>query len=78
MHRPGISIRRFGRARRGDFGDILQRNDLHDNFSLMTGFSAVPSVRGLPWPGHSLTEPACEHLAFSDGTPVTSLAQRFS
>ena len=78
MHGPGISIRRFGRARRGDLGDILQRDNLHDTLSLVTEFPAVPSARGLPWPGHRLTDPAREYLAFSGGTPVITLAQRFS
>src|SRR4051812_24885953 len=77
MHGPGISIRRFGRARRGGFGDILQRDNLHDTLPYCR-VSGCSSARGLAWPGHSLTNPACEHLAFSGGTPVTSLAQRFS
>jgi hypothetical protein len=38
MHGSGISIRRFRRARRGDFGDILQRNNLHNTLSLTTDF----------------------------------------
>src|SRR5689334_14461665 len=41
MDGPGISIRRFGRARHGDFGDILQRDNLHDTLSLITEFAAV-------------------------------------
>src|SRR4051812_14867605 len=34
-HGPGISIRRFGRARCGHFGDILQRDTLHDTLSVL-------------------------------------------
>src|ERR1700722_8239520 len=33
MHGARISVRRFGRAWRGEYGDILQRNNLHDTLS---------------------------------------------
>src|SRR3954468_4803442 len=50
MDGPGISIRRFGRARCGGFGDILQRDDLHGNLSLIAEFPAVHGAR--PCLGH--------------------------
>jgi hypothetical protein len=37
-HGPEISIRRFGRARCGHFGDILQRDNLHDTLSVLIEF----------------------------------------
>src|SRR3954453_21414363 len=38
---PGISVRRFGRARCGGFGNILQCDDLHGALSLIAEFPAV-------------------------------------
>ena len=41
MHRSGIPIGRFRRTWRGDFGDILQRDNLHDTLSLMTNLPTM-------------------------------------